>query len=71
MRSPKRSREKFYGIEAVIIGVVLYLILFAATSVLFWVSLENVSGPFQLWTMIGGFAGGAVIVLGAASAYAR
>ncbi len=63
--------KKFYGVEAVIIGVVLYLILFSATGVLFWVSLENASGPFQLWTMIGGFAGGAVIVLGAAFAYAR
>jgi len=63
--------KKFHGVEAVLIGVVLYLILFGATSVLFWVSLENAAGPFQLWTIIGGCAGGAVIVLGAATAYAR
>jgi hypothetical protein len=62
--------KKFHGVEAVIIGVILYLIVFAATSVLFWVSLEGVS-PFQLWTLVGGLAGSAVIILGAAFAYLR
>jgi hypothetical protein len=47
----------FKGREAVILGLVVYLILFLATCFIFWELLDGSIGPYRSWTFDGGVAG--------------
>jgi hypothetical protein len=55
----------FKGTEAVILGVVVYPILFLATSFIFWESLDGSIGPYRSWTIDGGVAGLLAILVAA------
>jgi hypothetical protein len=68
-------RSKFSGIEAAIIGVGLYIVLFATTSGIFWVALDVSAQPdlahYQWWIVYSAIVGVPFIFVLAVIAYRR